>query len=340
MLRLVLMYMVCILHVLGRGGILNASIEGSAEYRVFWLLEVLSFCAVDGFAIISGYMAIDKPRKYEKLVEMWFQVIFYSFVITAILTIIGMNDDWSKIDILKSLLPVTTNYYWYFTAFFALFLSIPILNKFLFSIDTNTAKKAFIIIVLMFSVVENVSFAFSTNYGYSAIWLMVLYCIGVLAKRIKLFEKLNSTTLVILWIICILSSWGLLIFTGIGRLINYVSPTILFSGIIMVVLFSRIKLKGSLIKRISPFAFGIYLFQLNRVVWNDVLNGAFSQTVQQPLHIGVALVILFAFAIFVAGLLTEYIRSCLAKLVRIPALSKRIVNWIDAILNKMCTLGN
>ena len=35
---------------------------------------------------------------------------------------------------------------------------------------------------------------FRTAGGYSAIWLIVLYCIGVLAKRVKLFEKYADIT--------------------------------------------------------------------------------------------------------------------------------------------------
>ena len=34
-LRLVFMYMVCILHTLGQGGVLNAITQGSNEYKVF-----------------------------------------------------------------------------------------------------------------------------------------------------------------------------------------------------------------------------------------------------------------------------------------------------------------
>ncbi len=294
LLRLVLMYMVCVLHVLGRGGVLSSSVQGTVGYRVFWLLETLSYCAVDGFAIISGYMANDKPRKISKLIEMWLQVLFYSFVLTLILTIIGLNDTWGKRAILKSLLPVTSDYYWYFTAYFALFLSIPILNKFLFNIDVNNARKAFITIVFVFSFMESVSSAFKTNGGYSAIWLMVLYCIGVLAKKINLFEKWHSVTLIAIWALCILLSWGLHAFFGIQRLITYVSPTILLSGIIMVVLFSRMRIHSSMIKVIkktSPLAFGVYLWQLNKVFWDKYLNGAFVGIVSQPIPVGVTLVI-------------------------------------------------
>lgn len=329
------MYMVCMLHTLGQGGILNASVAGTGGYKVFWFLEILSYCAVDGFAIISGYMANDKPRKYEKLIDMWFQAFFYSFIVTMILTIIGINDTWSKSAIIKSAFPVTFGYFWYFTAFFALFFSIPILNSFLFTIDTNMTKKVFIIIVILFSVLGVLGDPFKSNNGYSAIWLMVLYCIGVLAKKIKLFETRRSITLIILWALCIVLTWGAHVFIGINLLTNYVSPTILLSGILMVVLFSRISIRGSILKKISPLTFGIYLFQLNGVIWNNILNNAFVGVVDQPLYVGVLLVFAFAFVIFISGLLVEYIRSRIAKLLKIPALSKRIVNLLDVIINKL-----
>ena len=81
LLRLVLMFMVCMLHTLGQGGVLYASVDGTIGYKAYWFLEILSYCAVDGFAIVSGYVASNRPRKYEKLVNMWFQAFFYSFII-------------------------------------------------------------------------------------------------------------------------------------------------------------------------------------------------------------------------------------------------------------------
>ena len=188
LLRLVLMFMVCMLHTLGQGGILNASAEGTNAYRAYWFLEILSYCAVDGFAIISGYAASNRPRKYDKIVNMWFQAFFYSFILTGVLTVIGISDSWATDDMIKCIFPITFNKFWYFTDFFALFFAIPVLNKFLFSISGEVAKKALIIIFVLFSVLGIFNDSFRTAGGYSAIWLIVLYCIGVLAKRVKLFE--------------------------------------------------------------------------------------------------------------------------------------------------------
>ena len=134
LLRLVLMYMVCMLHTLGQGGILQSCQTGGAGYKVFWFLEIFSYCAVDGFALISGYMAKDKPRKYSKIAEMWFQAFFYSFVVTLVL-LLCLNVNIGIKEILQNALPVTYKKFWYFSAYFALFFAIPVLNKFIFSID-------------------------------------------------------------------------------------------------------------------------------------------------------------------------------------------------------------
>ena len=85
------MYMVCLLHTLGQGGLLQAAAPGSAGFALLWLLEVLAYCAVDGFAMISGFTASDRPQKYVKIVDMWFQVFFYSFVVLVIFTLLGVT---------------------------------------------------------------------------------------------------------------------------------------------------------------------------------------------------------------------------------------------------------
>lgn len=335
LLRLILMFMVCMLHILGQGGVLNASSAGTLGHKIFWLLEVLSYCSVDSFAIISGYMATDKPRKYEEIVEMWFQAFFYSFVVTLILTIIGINKSWGIFDMIQCALPVIFDKFWYFTAFFALFFAIPVLNKFVFTIDENTSKKAFILLIAMFSIIGVLGDPFKSYWGYSAIWLIVLYCIGALAKRIKLFESRKSVTLVLLWAACVLVTWVIRVFLGIGRVTNYVSPTILLSGMIMVILFSRLNLEGTIIAKLSPLAFGVYLFQLNQVIWNNIIKDSAAFVAAENIAVGVLYVFAFALAIFCIGLLVEFLRSKIAQLLRISLLSKKIVELVDKLFVRL-----
>ena len=118
-------------------------------------------------------------------------------------------------------------------------------------------------------------------------------------------------------------------------LISYISPTILASGLIMVVLFSRLKLKNvRLISLLSPLAFGIYLFQNSPVIWKH-LDGMFTFAADKPIAVCVIYVFLFAAAIFASGLLVELVRSRIAKAIKIPSLSQTIVDVIGRIISRI-----
>lgn len=335
LLRLVLMFMICILHVLGQGGILASSTAGTAKYSVFWLMEIFAYSAVDAFALISGYTATNKTRKYEKLVNIWFQVFFYSFIITIIFVIIGASGNIKAIDIIKNALPITFEKYWYMTAYFLLFLAIPILNEFLFKINEKDAKKAFIVFIILFTCMGLIKDAFKTMAGYSALWIIVLYCIGLLGKRINIFEKRKSITLIFIWLLCIVTTWVSYVYLDIERLVDYVSPTIVLSGFIMVILFKRLKLKGTVISKLAPLALGVYLLQLNQVIWDNIIKDAFVYIADKEIVLGVIWVLSYASLIFIAGLLVEFIRSKLAKVLRLDLLSKKIVELINFVLEKV-----
>ena len=144
------------------------------------------------------------------------------------------------------------------------------MDKFLFSADEAATRRTLILIVFLYSVLGVIGDPFRTSGGYSALWLMVLYCVGFLAKRCRLFERWSSFMLILLRGGCILVTWLCKICADLGCLISYVSPTILLPGLIMVILFSRLRPNPKIIKALSPLTFGIYLFQLNTVIWNSI----------------------------------------------------------------------
>ena len=340
LLRLVLMFMVCLLHVLGQGGILDACSEGTIEFRTYWFLKIAFYYAVDAFGIISGYMAVNRPQKYEKIINMWFQTFFYSCIVTLVLTALGIRYDGSKLKLLVEMLLFAGGNFWYFTSYFLLFFAIPVLNPFLFSLDERTAKKVLLLMLTLCSGIGVLNDPFQMNWGFSPVWLMVLYCIGVLARRIRLFEKKRSITLV-LWLAgCVLVTWGWRAIIGMGGLSNYLSPLILLSGMVVVILFSRLHLKGTVIARLSPLAFGVYLFHSNQVIWNVVLKDNCAFVATKNIVAGVGYVFVLSFGLFAVGLLVEWVRCRLFGVLRIPALSQRIVALFDVMLERMLDILN
>lgn len=103
----------------------------------------------------------------------------------------------------------------------------------------------------------------------------------------------------------------------------------------MVVLFSRIPLKGTIIAKLSPLAFGIYLFQTNRIFFNSVIKDAFIFITEKNLIVGIGYVCVISFAIFLTGLFVEFIRTKLASALKISKLSDVIVEGITRMMAKL-----
>ncbi len=335
LLRLVLMFMVCVLHILGQGGALAASSGSMLGYGIFGFVKTCCYCAVNGFAIISGYVSSKRAPKWNKLVEMWFQAFFYSFILTLLFNLVNIGRGIEIKDYIKLFLPVTSGRFWYFTAYFALFFAMPFLDRFVEALDVNAARKAFIVIVVLFSFIGWPMDAFKAQSGYSAIWLMVMYSLGALAKKIDLFAKRKSFALIILFVVSSLISLGVKFFLKNGSLIRYTSPTMVLNGLVLVILFFRLKIKGTVVKRISPLAFGIYLFQMNVVIWYIILKDRMAFIADKSFPASIGYLFLAAGILFFAGMIVEFIRSQAAKLLRINVLSRKIADLFAGILSKV-----
>lgn len=341
LLRLISMFMVCLLHTLDKGGILSNCQVENLNYKVFCGIEAASICAVDIFAIISGYVASDKhTQKYEKIVSMWMQVFFYSFVLTIILAVLKVSQSITIIRIIKSAFPLLSSKYWYFTGYFVLFFAMPLLNKYLFSIDKNSSKKMLIIMYIMFGFTGFVIDPFVLKGGYSALWLIVLYCIGVLVKRIELFADKSMLFLVGTLILCDLFIWGGYMISRYEFWLSYVSPLVLTSAILWVVIFTRLQFDGTMIGKFAPLAFGVYLFQLNNVIWNDLIKDAFAFCADKNTIVGVIYVFVIAAGIYASGMAVEFIRVKLFSLLRIQLAAEWVVAFIGNCLNRMTRLLN
>ena len=128
LLRIVSMYMVVILHVLGHGGILRNLEVLSLSYCVLWLLEITCYCAVNCYALITGYVMVNSKFKYKKIFYLWLDVLFWRLLLTFIMNFM-FPDLVGKKDFLYSVFNVMFNSYWYFSSYFALFFFIPFITQ-------------------------------------------------------------------------------------------------------------------------------------------------------------------------------------------------------------------
>ena len=67
LLRIVSMIMVVTLHIMNAGGVLGATERMSAKYELASLLQIMTYCAVNCYALISGYVGVNSKFKISNI---------------------------------------------------------------------------------------------------------------------------------------------------------------------------------------------------------------------------------------------------------------------------------
>ena len=149
LLRVLSMFMVVVLHVLGQGGVLAALTPGTPGWALGWTLECACYCAVDCFGLVSGYVAHSRYFSGRRCVLLWAQVAFYSAGI-ALLFKLFYPESTSFRSILAACFPVMSQKYWYFTAYFTLIFFAPFLTILLENLSRAQVKQLLAAIVFLF----------------------------------------------------------------------------------------------------------------------------------------------------------------------------------------------
>lgn len=341
-LRLVSMYMVVILHVLGHGGILSATT--GCKHHLAWFLETAAYCAVDCYAIISGfvsYKADEKPYKYAKYLGFWVQVLTYHFGITLLAFLIDPASIGARA-LVRAFFPVTTGAYWYVGAYTGLFFLIPWLNKLMRSLDAKDATRLISLVFIVFVVYPTFSGYFGDCFklgnGYSFVWITILYLIGAWMKKCDLPKRIKSSRLLLGSAVCIVLSWFASEFLSVQIFVSYTSFTIVFVAISLVSVFSKLQISSGLSKVIAffaPAAFGVYLIHDQSLVSMRFMSSAFIWVTDHPAYLLPVLVILSAFCVFAICLLIEKARLVLFKLLHIDQLIHFVEKKLEHLLNRI-----
>lgn len=157
------------------------------------------------------------------------------------------------------MIPTLSGRYWYWSAYVAVFLFIPYINAIIERLSSVECKRLlsvmFIVGVLLNVVEDGPMQGIGINYGYSAIWLMMLYCIGAILKKEAFLKKFRSDSLIIIAIVGMITTMGVTVLFQYGQdkgisiisesiayvLYKYNSITVVTEAVCLVELFSRFK---------------------------------------------------------------------------------------------------
>lgn len=345
LLRMVSMYLVVVLHLLGRGGVLDGAAWLSWRYSLAWLLETASMCAVNCFALISGYVGVKSVWRPSRALGLWLQTVFYALGLNLIYAA-ARPGAVSGLTLLKSLFPMTTGMYWYITAYFGLTFFTPLLNIAL----RRTPRKLLGLLILSALCLTGFlpcvlqQSPYGLKDGYSMAWLGILYLLGGHIRLTGLPRRMGKGRAVCLFALSTLAAWGsklALEYITVkrfgearwsGTFLSYLSPFMVLNALALLCLFAQTDLKGSraarLVGTLSPAALGVYLIHVHPAFWGEILGGMAAPLLNCPAPIMAAGVLALALVLYAGCTIAELLRLQLFRVLTIPTLIRRLDSWL------------
>lgn len=288
LLRLLAMLMIVIYHVVMWNDLDNN----------VWLTgwSVLGGLGVNIFGMISGFVSYsleEKPFQPKKYLRIWMCAVCYSVGITLLGKLITPQSVTGR-ELILSLFPVTSASWWYLSSYTALFFLQPLLLTLVR--NWQVVRWQILMYVALFSVYATVAGLvfdpLNLGWGFSSLWLCMLYVVGALIRKYDLPSRLKPAA--VLWVTL---ACAVLLMIGtpltamvseaiLGRrimaklLTDYTSVVmLLFSGALVVLIANR-NIKGAagkLIIALAPASFGVYIIHCHPYIKANCITDTFLQ---------------------------------------------------------------
>ena len=230
-----------------------------------------------------------------------------------------------------------------------MYLFLPFINEGIKNLNKNILRNIVIFFILFFSfynviakIIKKTEYNF-LNYGYSTTWLIILYIIGAFfGKYVVDCEKISKIEYYFFWIFIYLffSFFTFGIFMKIIKykncipnnlFIDYLSPTILFQAISLLMFFSKIKVKNifiqNIINKINSLNFSVILIHgrllqsknvFTKTLFNWITNYKGSFTFIR--------IYLISIIIYIICILFDCLRLSIFRLLKIRKLCESLQN--------------
>lgn len=246
----------------------------SLNYYCMHFIISLAICAVNLFILISGYFMVNNvKRSLMKPLKLIVQVILVQLFL-YLANVFLFEKTFAIKAILRALIPA--NYF--VILYIAVYITSPYINKLMAMLSLKQNKRFILIIFLIFSVwptiVDLIEEAvghklmglssigmYGSQYGYSYINFLLMYCIGAFLKRYD-FSSIDNKRL---YVSFILNNLLINILSQINNTTawEYCNPLIVLEAILVFLIFNKIKLQNEKINFLAKSVFSVFLLHFS-----------------------------------------------------------------------------
>ena len=303
--------------------------------------------------MLSGYYLSERkgPVHVGRLFRIGAQVWFYSMLTFCVAVKAGAVP-LSAVKLLRALLPLTSNGYWFASAYFLMYLSVPVLNVVVQSLDRRQHKTLLLVVLLLQSVWGMLFYwaadATFVNNGYSFIWFYTLYFIAAYFRKYRvtvpsglcLLAYLAASAAGLFNRMLALRVENALHLNGFVNTVNgYQALATVIASAAMFLLFQNIHIRSDYwrrwVFRLAPLSFGVYLLHdsdfTRALLWRLVDLPRFGGALLPSLAYLTGAVLLIA----VAGYAVDAVYQRLYRLLRLPALETKLDALTACILQRI-----
>lgn len=333
LLRIIAMMMVVTLHYLIKG---EASVSLAEEFTalnlLLWFVRALCIVATNVYVLISGYFLLEAEWKLSRLVNLWFQLMFYSLGVPLVCFALGLGEvrQWDKYDWINVMFPLQMEHYWFMTAYVVLYLCVPVLSRGVKQLSQKQHQLCILGMLLVFSIPKSILPIFipTDSYGYDFGWFICLFLIASYIRIYGIPFLGTAKKAAVSYFALTAAIWSLSViyggFAGKGLPFSYAMDMaycynhilVLLASVALFYVFLNVKIprgKGAkIICRISSYTLGVYLLHENLAVRTQWILWAGIEKVKGTFLIFPHMLIT-VLAIFIAGVMVDFVRDCFFK---------------------------
>lgn len=336
-LRIIAMFMI-IIHHLAYHSQFNFPYN-EITFNRLWIqfIQIGGEVGVNVFVLITGYFMLNHSFKIEKVLKLWFEVLFYSIVIYVLMCLIG-RETFTIVGLVSSFMPISREKWWFASSYIILYILSPYINILITNISKKVYKKLLIICFVMWVIFP--TFLFTSFGSNNVMWFIYLYLLAGYIKKYEdelgvvvdfSFSKWFMTSIAI-YILTFLSA----LLIDIVGLSNYNIAKcathfygknqlpILMISLCLFMAFKKLEIRtNKFINKVALTTFGVYLIHDNPAMRGFIWNDLFKTYLYSDSRYLIIYSIVVAFVIYIVCSIIDFVRINLAEKV-----IAKIINFI------------